>query len=141
MTSLRCKRGYTLVDMAVVLLLIGAAMGTTGPLSRRMIALYQLNAATQTLTADLEQAKIRAIQSNALEAVARETGRDYRAAGYPRRLPGMVRFGEESADTVVFNGLGAMSDGTSHRFVLVNLFGETREIVIYAAGGHEVRKL
>ncbi len=141
MTSLRCKRGYTLVEMTVVLLLIGAAMGTTGPLSRRMVALYQLNAAAQTLAADLSQAKIRAIQSNALATLERESNRDYRAAGYPRRLPGMVRFDAESADTVVFNGLGAMSDGASHRFVLVNLFGESREIVIYAAGGHEVRKL
>jgi Tfp pilus assembly protein FimT len=141
MTTLACKRGYTMVDMAVVLLLIGAAMGTTGPLSRRMVALYQLNTSAQTLAADLSQAQIRAIQSNAMAAVTRESHRDYRVAGYPRRLPGMVRFDGESAESVTFNGLGAMSDGATHRFILTNLFGESREIVVYAAGGHEVRKL
>lgn len=130
-----------MVDMAVVLLLIGAAMGTSGPLSRRVIAMYQLNTAAQTLAADLSQAKIRAIQSNALATVVRESNRDYRVEGYPRRLPGMVRFDVASTDSVVYNGLGAMGDGASHRFVLVNLFGESREIVVYAAGGHEVRKL
>ena len=141
MATLRCKRGYTMVDMAVVLLLIGAAMGTTGPLSRRMVAMYQLNTAAQTLAADLSQTQIRAIQSNALATVSLESHRDYRAAGYPRRLPGMVRFGGESAESVTFNGLGATSDGATYRFILTNLFDESREIVIYAAGGHEVRKL
>ncbi len=141
MTTLRCQRGYTMIDLAVVLLLIGAALSTTGPLSRRVVARYELNTAAQTLAADLSQAQIRAIQSNALAVVARESIRRYRVASSPRRLPGMVRFDGESADSVVFNGLGAMSDGTTHRFVLVNSFGEAREVVIYAAGGHEVRRL
>jgi len=141
MVALRCERGYTLVDMAVVLLLLGTVLGTTGPLSRRVVARYQLNTAVQTLVADLAQAKIRAIQSNSVATVRRESNRDYRVSGSPRQLPGMVRFDTESADSVVYNGLGALSGGSTQRFVLVDSFGEEREIRVYAAGGHEVRKL
>ncbi len=141
MQSLMCKRGYTLADMAVVLILIGVTLGTTAPLSRRMIAGYQLNTAAQALASDLAEAKIRAIQSNALATVRLESGRYYRVAGAPRELPGMVEFASESADSVAFNSLGAVSDGSGRRFVLVNPYGGAREIRIYAAGGHEVKKL
>lgn len=141
MGAWRCQRGYTLVDTAVVLMLIGTVLSTTGPLSRRVVARYQLNTAVHTLVADLAQAKIRAIQSNAVATVRRESNRDYRVSGSPRQLPGMVRFDAASADSVVYNGLGALSGGSTQRFVLVNSFGETREVRVYAAGGHEVRKL
>jgi Tfp pilus assembly protein FimT len=140
MAPLTCRRGYTLVDQAVMLLLIGVVLGITGPLSRRAIARYQLNAAVHELAADLAQAKMRAIQSNAVAAVIRESDRDYRVAGSARHLPGMVRFDDTSADTVSFNGLGAVTDGTSKRFILVNSLGASQEIRIYAAGGQEVRK-
>jgi Tfp pilus assembly protein FimT len=130
-----------MIDTAVVLLLIGAAMSTAGPLSRRVVSRYQLNTAAQTLAADLAQAKIRAIQTNAVTTVRLESSRDYRASGYPRRLPSAVRFEATSADSVSFNGLGAVADGTTPRIVLVDPFGEAREIRVYASGGHEVRKL
>ena len=130
-----------MVDMTVVLFLVGAAMSVSGPLSRRVVATYQLNAAVQTLVSDLAQTKIRAIQANAVSTVKRESNRDYRAAGHPRRLPGMVRFEESSADSVAYNGLGAVTDGTAHAFVLRNSFGEARVVRVYAAGGHEVKKL
>ncbi|HSG81900.1 MAG TPA: hypothetical protein VLC48_06610, partial [Gemmatimonadota bacterium] len=81
MAPLTCKRGYTLVDMAVVLILIGAALSMSGPLSRRVIANYQLNTAVQTLASDLAQTKIRAIQANAVSTLIRESDRYYRAAG------------------------------------------------------------
>ena len=141
MASLNCKRGYTMVEVAVVMTLIGGMMSMGGPLSRRVIANYQLNTAVQVLMSDLAQTKIRAIQSNAVSVVKRESNRDYRAAGHPRQLPRMVRFEDASADSVAFNGLGAVTDGTAHVFVLTNSFGETREVRVYAAGGHEARKL
>jgi Tfp pilus assembly protein FimT len=130
-----------MVDIAVVLFLIGAAMSVSGPLSRRVVASYQLTSAVQTLVSDLAQTKIRAIQSNAVSTVRRESDRDYRAANHPRRLPGMVRFESSSTDSVAYNGLGAVTDGAAHVFVLENVFGEAREVRVYAAGGHEVRKL
>jgi hypothetical protein len=129
-----------MVDMAVVLLLTGTALSTTGPLSRRVVARYQLNTAVQTLLADLGQAKIRAIQSNAVATVRRESERDYRVTNYPRRLPRMVRFEAASVDSVSFNGLGAVTDGVAHVFILSNPY-ESKEVRVYAAGGHEVRKL
>ena len=141
MALMTCKRGYTLVEMTVVVFLIGGALSTSGPLSRRVIARYQLSTAVQTLASDLTQAKIRAIQSNAVSTVRLESTRDYRASGYPRRLPGMVRFDEASADSVAFNGLGAVTDGALRVFVLVNTYDDAWEVRVYAAGGHEVRKL
>jgi hypothetical protein len=129
-----------MVDMAVALFIMGTALTTSGPLSRRVIATYQLNGAVQELVADLSQAKIRAIQSNSIATLRRESRRDYRVAGMPRRLPGMVRFEDTSADSVAFNGLGAVTDGAARVFLLTNVYGETRQVRVYAAGGHEVRK-
>ncbi len=141
MASVRCRRGYTMIDLVVLLLLIAAVMGTTAPLSRRVVANYQLSTAVQTLVSDLSQTKVRAIQSNAVVTLRRESSRDYRAAGYPRRLPGLVHFDASSADSVTYNGLGAVSGGAARQLVLVNAYGESRRVRIYAAGGHEVQKL
>jgi Tfp pilus assembly protein FimT len=141
MSSLDCRKGYTLVDVAVLLLLIGIVLGTTAPISQRMIAKYQLNTAALVLSADLAEAKVRAIKANSVAKVLRESIRDYRVAGTPRQLPGMVQFDATSADSMSFNGLGAITAGTSQRFVLVNRFGDSREIRVYATGGLEVKRL
>lgn len=133
------QKGYTLIEMLSVLTLLAIAMGSSTPLSRRVISRYQLNTAAQMLVSDLSQAKIRAIQTNAMATVKRESDRDYRASGAPRRLPSMVRFDEAAIDSVTFNGLGAVSDGATVSFVLIDSYGETREVRVYAAGGHEVR--
>lgn len=130
-----------MIDLVVLLFLIAAVMGTTAPLSRRVVARYQLSTAVQTLVSDLSQTKVRAIQSNTVMTLRRESSRDYRAAGYPRRLPGLVQFDVSSADSVTYNGLGAVSDGAARELVLVNVYGESRRVRVYAAGGHEVQKL
>ena len=135
------RKGYSLIEVLVVLTLLAIVMGTLGPLSRRVIARYQLNTAVQMLQTDLAHAKIRAIQTNAYATVKLENSRYYRAAGAPRQLPGIVRFNGSTADSVSFNGLGAVADGVMVSFVLVNPYGESREIRVYAAGGQEVRKL
>jgi Tfp pilus assembly protein FimT len=140
MKSLRCKRGHTLVDVAVVVTLIATAISTAGPLSRRVIARYQLSTATHVLATDLARARISAIKANDVTTVLRTTDRDYRASGHPRQLPGMVRFTDSSADSLAFNGLGAMQDGVAHRFELYNTFGESVEVRVYAGGAHEVVK-
>ncbi len=141
MASVGGSRGYTMIDLVVLLLLIAAVMGTTAPLSRRVVARYQLSTAAQTLVSDLSQTKVRAIQSNQLTTLRLESSRDYRAAGYPRRLPGLVHFDVSSADSVTYNGLGAVADGAARQLILVNAYGELRRVRVYAAGGHEVQKL
>lgn len=141
MRSLRSERGFTMVEMVVVLLLIGAVLGSTAPLSRRLLANYQLNTATHTLIADLSQAKIHAIQSNSIVPVERDTDRLYRMPGQARKLPGMVRFKAESVKSISYNGLGALTQASEgiRKFVLVDAYGRTREIRMYPGGGHEVR--
>ncbi len=128
-------------DVINALLLVAVVLGMTAMLGRRAIARYQLQAAARMLVADMSRVKTRAIQTNAVTVVYRESDRDYRASGTPRRLPVMVRFDQVSSDTVAFNGLGAVADGATRRFVLVTTFGDAREVFIYAAGGQEVRKL
>lgn len=140
MKLLRCKRGHTLIDVAVVVTLIATAVSTAGPLSRRVIARYQLTTATHVLSTDLARARISAIKANDVTTVVRTSDRDYRASDYPRQLPGMIRFTELSADSLGFNGLGAVQDGVTHRFELYNKFGESVEVRVYAGGGHEVVK-
>jgi Tfp pilus assembly protein FimT len=140
MKNLKCKRGHTLVDVAVVVTLIATAISTAGPLSRRVIARYQLNTATHVLATDLARARITAIKANAATAVLRTSDRDYRASGHPRQLPGLVRFTDSSADSLAFNGLGALQGGVTQRFELYTTFGESVEVRVYAGGGHEVVK-
>ena len=140
MTLLKCKKGHTLIDIAVVMTLLATAVSTAGPLTRRVIARYQLNTAAHVLTADLVRARVGAIKANAVTSFYRTSDRYYRASGHPRQLPRMVRFTDASADSLAFNGLGALQDGVSRRFELYNTFGESVEIRVYAGGGHEVVK-
>ncbi len=140
MKNLKCKKGHTLVDVAVVITLIATAISTAGPLSRRVIARYQLTTATHVLATDLARARITAIKANAATTVLRTSERDYRASGHPRRLPGLVRFTDSSADSLAFDGLGALQGGVAQRFELYNTFGESVEVRVYAGGGHEVVK-
>ncbi len=141
MNRLRCERGFTMVDLINTMLLVAVIMGMTALLGRRAVARYQLNAAVRMLSIDMARVKTRAIQTNALSAVARESDKYYRASGSPRELPSLVRFDETSADSVAFNGLGAVADGLTHRFILVTSFGYSKEVFVYAAGGQEIRKL
>lgn len=138
MTTLRCRRGHTIIDVVVVATLIAVAASIAGPMSRRVVARYQLNSAAHMLGADLARTRMTAIQANAVTPLQRVSDRDYRASGHPRRLPRMVRFADVSADSIAFNGLGAMQDGASHSFSLYNTFGESVDIRVYAGGGHEV---
>lgn len=135
------QKGYTLVEMVVVMTLLAVALGGSAPLSRRVISRYELNTAAQTLLADVARAKIRAIQTNAVTTVKLESNQYYRAADTPRQLPGLVKFADGSPDSVAFNGLGAVTAGAMVSFVLVEPYGGRREIRIYAAGGQEVLKL
>lgn len=43
MASVFCRRGDTMIDLVVLLVLIAAVMGTTAPLTRRVVARYQLS--------------------------------------------------------------------------------------------------
>ncbi len=141
MRPLRCVRGFTMVDMVMVLLFMGVILATTAPLSRRLVADYQLNTATQTLMADISQAKIHAIQSNSIVPLRRNSNRQYRVPRTTRELPGMVRFKAESVDSVAYSGLGTLTQPSEgvRKFVLINSYGETREIRMYPGGGYEVR--
>lgn len=140
MALLKCKKGHTLVDLAVVVTLLATAVSTAGPLSRRIIARYQLNTAAHVLTADLVRTRVSAIKANSITSFLRTSESSYRAAGHPRQLPSMVHFTAQSADSLAFNGLGALQDGVTHRFELYNTFGESVEVRVYAGGGHEVVK-
>lgn len=141
MKLIRGRRGFTLIEMGVALTMLGVLMAMVVPLSRRIIARYELNSAAQTLSSDLAHAKIRAIQSNSITVLRRETLRAYRVADHPRRLPDMVRFDEASVDSLRFDGLGATLDGGLHLLLLENHFGDRVEVRVYASGGHEVRRL
>lgn len=118
--------------------LFATAVTTVGPLTQHVVARYRLNAAAQTLVADLSRARMTAIQTNAVTVLERYSERDYRVADFPRQLPRTIYFGNSSAKSIAYNGLGALQDGLSHRFHLFNRFDETVEVRIYAGGGHEV---
>ncbi len=135
-----CRRGYSLVDTAVMVLLIGTVLGTAAPLGQRVVANYQLNTAVQALSAEVAEAKIRAVKTNSVATVKRESAREYSVVGSWRKLPSKVRFDGASADSLAFNGLGALTAGATQSLVLVNTYDEKRELRVYAAGGHEIRE-
>ena len=141
MRRIEGDRGYTAVDMIVALVLIAVILGMGTLLGQRALAMYQLNAAARMLVADMSRIKTEAIQTNSITSLNLQSDRDYRASNTPRRLPTMVRFGEASADTIPFNGLGGVADGGTRRLVLTTRYGYSREIYVYAAGGQEVHKL
>jgi prepilin-type N-terminal cleavage/methylation domain-containing protein len=141
MSLFRDQRGITLIEMSVVLLMIGVALGLTAPISRRIIARYELSSAAQTLSSDLAYAKIHAIKSNSITVLRRETEREYRVDDRPRQLPSMVRFGEASVDSLGFNGLGATIENGIKLLVLENHYGERVEVRVYSSGGYQVRRL
>lgn len=141
MSLLREERGITLIEISVVLVMLGVALGLTAPISRRIIARYELNSAAQTLSSDLAYAKIHAIKSNTITVLRRETAREYRVDDRPRQLPSMVRFGEASVDSLGFNGLGATVDNGIQLLVLENHFGERVEVRVFSSGGYQVRRL
>ncbi|UCF21200.1 MAG: hypothetical protein JSU87_07385 [Gemmatimonadota bacterium] len=141
MGSPNCRRGYSLVDTAVMVLLLGTVLGTAAPLGQRVVANYQLNTAVRALSSEVAETKIRAVKVNSVATVKLESNREYTVVGSWRQLPNMVRFDRASDDSLAFNGLGALTAGTTQRLVLVNRFDERRELRVYAAGGHEIRKL
>ncbi len=98
MRHLKCARGFTLVDVVIATLLIGVITGMTTMLGQRPIARYQLNAAAQTLTADLTLARMRAIKTNTIVTLKRESDRDYRMSGTPRQLKSSVKHCRTSSD-------------------------------------------
>lgn len=135
------QRGFSVPDLLNAMVLIAVLLGMGALLGQRAIAKYQLNAAAHMLVVDMSRVKTEAIQTNSVTSIDLRSERDYRASGMPRRLPLMVRFDDASADTVPFNGLGGVADGSTRRLVLTTRFGDSREIFVYAAGGQEVRKL
>jgi len=141
MSLLREERGFTIVDITVVLFLLGVALSMTAPLSRRIVARYELKSAAQTLSSDLAYAKMRAIQSNSITVLRRETAQEYRVDDRPRHLPSMVSFDEVSVDSLGFNGLGGTVDRGPQLLVLENRFGERIEVRVYSSGGYQVRRL
>lgn len=106
------------------------------PLGRSGVATYELSAATTTLCRDLERARLKALEANADVGLHRESERSYRISGKTHFLPNRARFSGSSADSVVFNRLGAVSDGVMAIFV-IEAAGRSRGLRVGAAGAVE----
>jgi hypothetical protein len=122
------------------LVVTGVLSATALPVGRTSVSTYQMNSAIQTMSRDLEQARLKALESNGAVTVRCESDETYSVAGKLRRLPGGVRFSDVSADSVVFGHLGAVKDGVAQTFVLVSKVEEEAELRVRIAGAVEVRK-
>lgn len=124
-----------------MLLLVSVITGMAIVVGRRAVVRHQLNSAVQTLGTDLARAKTRAIQTNSYVTIRKETQQRYSASGVLRELPGKIRFDGSSADSITFNGLGALATSGQRKFVLVDPYGESWELRVFVGGGHTIRKL
>ncbi len=135
-----CVRGFSLFDLMSALAVTGVLSAAALPVGRSSVSTYQLDSAVQTLSRDLEQARLKALESNTEVVVVRESDDTYAVAGRVRRLPGGVRFSEVSADSVVFAHLGALKAGVAQTIVLVSRASAEAELRVGVAGAVEVVK-
>ncbi len=135
----RSQRGYSLHDVLMALLATAVLSAMAIPVGRSSVADYQLNSAAELLSRDLERARLKALDANGDVALRRESDGTYSLSGKLQRLPHGVSFSISSADSVVFNRFGAVSDGVATSFVLT-MGIRSRELRIRAAGAVEVRR-
>ncbi len=130
------ESGIALHDVLLALMVTAVLSTMALPVGRSGVATYELSAATTTVCRDLERARLKALEANAEVMVSRESERSYRIAERVQRLPKGARFSSTSADSLVFNRLGAVSDGGVATFV-IELGDRSRELRVGAAGAVE----
>ncbi len=127
------SRGFTLVEIATAIALVGILAAVATPSIERIGRSLRIEGSAQALVGDLNRARSEAIKRNAGVAVTLAGGSRYRIGGVGlRHLDAEVAFDDASPDTIRFNGFGSIMQG---REVYTIRLGELeRRVVLDAAG-------
>jgi type II secretion system protein H len=129
---LRNRRGFTLLEVLVVVVIIGAVLALAVPPLQAVSQRTELSSGAQQLIGDLRLARTEAIRRNTSVFVARTGSSTYQIQYVgARTLPGEVRF-NSGPDTVRFAAFGPVVTGTST--YALRRGTRTMNVVLTAAG-------
>ena len=111
-------KGMTLIELAVVTVIIGLILGMAGPRFGDTSIRWKLDAAAHQFVGDLARARVEAVKRNEFVYVARTGDTTYEVLHLgPRSVPDDVRF--TGPDTVTFAPFGPTVTGaTTFEFTL-----------------------
>ncbi len=117
-----CKKGFTLVELIVIIGILGALFSLALPLSARFSSSLYLNASARELVSEL-----RRLQS---DSVLRHRTLGFAPAEF--KLPPQIKFKQTCA--IAFSASGFPLPGRSGTLILQDPSGRTRKVVVSSAG-------
>jgi prepilin-type N-terminal cleavage/methylation domain-containing protein len=127
------RRGFTLVEIVIVIVVAGLLMGIAAPRFTRMRNSLRLDTAARTLAADLRRAQTEAIKRNKTIVVAKVNDSTYSMTDVGNRLlaSGGPQF-TAAAMTVSFASFGPPVGGGAT--FTINYAGSTKTVTVNASG-------
>ena len=132
--TLSSRRGFTLVEAMMVIVLAGMLLGIALPRFREQRRRYQLDTAVHQLAGDLRRAQVEAIRRNQPVTLERINDSTYNIDFIgDRRIEDGVRFAPAlSADSVRLAAFGPPTTGA--RTFVVERDGAQKSVTVSAAG-------
>jgi type IV fimbrial biogenesis protein FimT len=132
-TRIMSRRGFTLVEIVIVIVVAGLLMGIAAPRFTRMRNSLRLDTAARTLAADLRRAQTEAIKRNKTIVVAKVSDSTYSMTDVGNRLlaSGGPQF-DAAAMTVSFASFGPPVGGGAT--FTINYAGSTKTVTVNASG-------
>lgn len=111
-TPWRTRRGVTLIELLIVIMMIGLLTAFALPKWVKISSAIALESAAQQVARELSTAHMQAIKYNRTVVVQRHGATDYQVdAGTRKSLPDGVRFATTTATRIEFASFGPASTG------------------------------
>ncbi|HEX2202114.1 MAG TPA: GspH/FimT family pseudopilin [Longimicrobium sp.] len=151
-------RGYTLVEVMMVLVILGVAAAMTGPSLRRWTAKVRVQAALNLVATDLAHARIQAVRSGRGAVVrfqasgdcgGRRAGHRYVVVARPARVVRSTSVRMDGArvcleytnsDTVAFNSRGLLVPFANRTIRATAVRGQVRDSLTLSVAGRIFRR-
>jgi prepilin-type N-terminal cleavage/methylation domain-containing protein len=128
------RRGFTLIEAMIVMVLLGIFASFTLPPAMRSQQVQRLNMAVVQVQADLARARSEAIHRNVAVTLTRNSTTTYTIAGVgTRTLPNGVLFDPNSSAGVTFTTYGTVTATSTQTFNL-RVHTRNRAVIVNPAG-------
>lgn len=112
MTATYPRRGFTLLEIIIVMVIAGVLMAIALPGWTKLRRAMQMDAGAQQFMRDITRAQTEAIKKNQSRTVTKLSDSTYQVEGLaPSALPEGVEFSSTSAATIRFAAFGPPPDG------------------------------